>query len=172
MSLRYYSAITEEIAVISSLPSTAAPFAEAIARVLPPQISDLHQSLARWGQYGASPGPLSPERMWLDSQQQLYVGFASNQEPQPLAQTGLAAEIAAWLVLLDCWMETYVVIARARSVWTPDELAGALTFLTPAFLPPSVAKLNPNWEQVAAAVALAVADGPLAGQPNERHWKL
>lgn len=171
MSLTYYYTQNEEITSTLALPATALPFAEGIARVLPPQISDMHMSLARWGQQGMSPGTVTPQRMWLDGAQQVYFGFANGQEPQPLKQTALAAEIAAWLVLLDRWMETYVVIARARSIWAPDELAGALTFLTPAFLPSAVVQLNPNWDQVATAVAIAVADGPLSGQPNDRHWK-
>ena len=43
--------------------------------------------------------------------------------PAPIAHVGLAQELAAWLVMLDKWMETFVVIARARAVWNADELA-------------------------------------------------
>jgi len=69
-------------------------------------------------------------------------------------------------------METFVVIARARSIWTVGELGAALTFMTPAFLPARlVAQAPDNWARVALALATAVADGPLAGQSADRHWQ-
>ncbi len=153
------------------LPDGALPLEQGMERVLPPQISDSHMSLARWGHVGRSPGLIVPNRIWIDPAGEIYFSFAADAEPKRLTQTGLAAEIAAWLVLVDRWMETFVVVARARSVWTPDELAGALSFMTPAFLPPTVVEINPNWSRVAEAVALAVADGPLAGGHIDKHWQ-
>ena len=44
--------------------------------------------------------------------------------------------LASWFVLLDKWMETFVVIARARTVWSPNELATAMIFVNPLWLPP------------------------------------
>jgi hypothetical protein len=76
-------------------------------------------------------------------------------------QVGLAPSLAAWFVMLDKWMETYVVLARARTIWSVDELCSALTFLTPAFLPDKLVAHPPNnWERVAQALAIVIADSP------------
>lgn len=171
MNSIYYVAQAENLYQTPKLPQNALPLIEGMERVLPPQISDLHLSLARWGNLNLSPGEITPSRIWLVPDGELYFLFGKNAVPKPLTQTGLAPEVAAWLVLMDRWMETFVVIARARSIWTPDELASALTFMTPAFLPPAVIEVNPQWEQVAEAVALAVADGPLKGSHSDKHWK-
>jgi hypothetical protein len=84
----------------------------------------------------------------------------------------MAQELAAWLVLLDKWMETFVVIARARSIWSVQELAGALTFTSRPFLPAAIVHMPPdNWERVAQALAQAVGEGPLRGSSHlEKHW--
>ena len=66
-------------------------------------------------------------------------------------------------------METFVVIARARAVWSVQELAGALTFTSKPFLPAALVYMPPdNWERVALALATAIGDGALAdaGQPQ------
>lgn len=91
--------------------------------------------------------------------------------PAPLAQTGMSTTIAAWLLLIDRWMETFVVVARARTIWSPSELAGALTFITPAFLPAELLQINPQWDHLAQTLALAVADGPLAGNHSDKKWQ-
>jgi hypothetical protein len=84
----------------------------------------------------------------------------------------LALDLAAWLVLLDKWMETFVVISRARATWTPLELAGALRFTTPPYLPAPLTTEPPdNWTRVAHALSVAIVDGPLAGAPQDRHWQ-
>lgn len=147
--------------------------ATATGRLLPPIITSLHESLYRWQQAGLDPGPLTPDRIWIDSAGALALAFKRDQNPEPLGHVGLAPALAGWLVCLDKWMETFVVIARARSVWTPTELAGALTFTTPALLPPPLLQLPPvdNWERVARGLAVAVADGPLQGTPSNRHWE-
>ena len=105
-----------------------------------------------------------PDRLSVDPNDQLYFEFPKNTRPQPLTQIGPAPDLAGWLVLLDKFMETYVVIARARTLWTPAELAGALSFTTPALLPTTLVDTPPdNWQRVAQALAIAVADGPLKG---------
>jgi hypothetical protein len=140
-------------------------------RLLPPVVGSLNRHLWAWGQAGLSPGPLVAERVWLGPEGALGVAFASHEKPKPALQVGIAPDLAAWLVLLDKWMETFVVIARARAVWGPGDLAGALTFVAPAFLPRRLVRQPPdNWVRVAEALAQAVADGPLAGDSQDRHW--
>jgi hypothetical protein len=69
-------------------------------------------------------------------------------------------------------METFVVIARARAIWSVQELAGALTFTSKPFLPISLLYMPPdNWERVAMALANAVGDGALrGGVQSDQHW--
>jgi hypothetical protein len=140
--------------------------------LLPPLIGDLHRNFQAWDAAGYSPGPVTPERVWIGAKGALAFLFTGSAAPKPLLQVGLSPDLAAWLVLLDKWMETFVVVARARSVWSVEELGTALPFLTPAFLPPRLVKQPPdNWARVAAALATAVADGPLAGESEDRHWQ-
>jgi hypothetical protein len=81
-----------------------------------------------------------------------------------MLHVGMAPDMATWFVLLDKWMETFVVIARARTVWTPNELASAMTFVNPMWLPKSLLAQPPNnWVRVVRALAVAVSDGPLQG---------
>jgi hypothetical protein len=62
-------------------------------------------------------------------------------------------------------MENHVVLARARTVWTLAELAGALPFTSPSLLPRQLVQFPPdNWEQVARGLAAIVSDGSLAGE--------
>jgi hypothetical protein len=71
--------------------------------------------------------------------------------------------------LLDKWMETFVIVARARQVWTPDELASAMTFVNPLWLPHALVAQPPNnWERVIRVLATAVADGPLQGAETQQ----
>lgn len=142
-------------------------------RLLPPVVGSLHRHLWAWGQAGLSPGPLAAERVWLGPEGALAIAFTSHEKPKPLLQVGLAPDLAVWLVLLDKWVETFVVIARARAVWSPGDLAAALTFVSPAFLPRRLVQQPPdNWVRVAEALAQAVADGPLVGDSQDRHWRV
>jgi hypothetical protein len=137
------------------------------AQLQPPQVTALHRSLQAWGRVGFSPGPITAARVWFGEDGAL--AFAHETAPKRLLQIGLASDLAAWLVLLDKSMATFVVVARARALWQVDELAAALTFLTPAFLPRQLVQQAPNnWERVAQALAEAVAGGPLAGGPREQ----
>jgi hypothetical protein len=140
-------------------------------QLLPPLITELHRSFRAWGELGYRPGPIAAERIWFGTEGELAI--AGKAAPSRLHQVGLAPDLAAWLVLLDKWMETFVVIARARSVWNTLELAAALPFMTPAFLPPSLVAQPPdNWTRVAQALAEAVLDRPLRGQSQDRHWPM
>lgn len=148
------------------------PFLSQTGRLLPPVIGALHRNFQQWSVPGYSPGPVIPERVWFGEDGTLAFFFTGEDAPRPLLSVGLAPDLAAWLVLLDKWMETYVVLARARAIWNVGELAAALTFLTPAFLPYAVVAQPPdNWERVAQALAQAVADGPLAGGSQDLHWQ-
>lgn len=169
--MKYFSSQNNQVVEHATLPADAVPFGEGIQRVLPPQVSVLHGQIYGWGQSGLSPGPIEPKRMWLTPVGEICFAFSRNKSPQPLMHIGAAPDVAAWLVLLDVWMETFVVVARARAIWDVDALASALTFMSPGFLPSEVVSLAPNWAEMARAVALAVADGPLAGSPEDRHWR-
>jgi len=142
--------------------------------LLPPVVTQLHECLREWGEHGLSPGPITPDRVWgsIDSQNgaALSFSFDNNTEPRPLAHVGMAQELAAWFVLLDKWVETAVVIGRARAIWSTQELAGALTFTSKPFLPIALLYMPPdNWAQVAAALATAVSNDDPRGktQANE-----
>ena len=154
-------------------PAGLRPIASLHGELAPPVISQLHESLHAWGELGISPGPITPDRIWCNAEGALAFAFAQGAAPQPLSHVDMAQELAAWFVLLDKWMETFVVIARARAVWSVQELAGALTFTSPPFLPAALVYMPPdNWARVAAALAEAVGDGALAGGPRtEQHWQ-
>lgn len=129
--------------------------------IKPPLVTELHRRLRDWGDTGLSPGEIVPDRIWGDEQGALAFRFAGSTFPKPLTHVGLARELAAWLVMLDQWVETFVVVARARAVWPAAELAGALTFMTPVFLPPALQLSDPaRWERMAVALAGAVGDIP------------
>ena len=141
-------------------------------RLLPPMIGTLHRSFRAWGDIGLSPGMMRPDRIWFNNAGALTFHVRIEFEPEPLMQVGPGPDVAAWLVMLDQWMETFVVIAHARTVWSVDELASALTFLSPAFLPSRLLALSSdNWVTVAQGLALAIADGPLQGTPQNQHWQ-
>lgn len=153
-------------------PEDYRPFATVAPTLLPPQITELHRQLAAWAGVGYSPGPVLPNRIWIGPDSGLAWYFANGTRPRRLTHIGLHPTLAAWLVLLDQVMETFVVVARARSIWSPAELAGAMPFLTPAFLPPALVAAAPDqWRHLAIALASAVADGPLRGEPTNRHWQ-
>ena len=168
----YYFVEQQRLVYHEKPPAGAKPLKHNLALLLPPLVSELHASFHAWGRLGYSPGELSPHRVYLNAQGLVAFYFDDNTRPQPLPQVGVGPDLAAWLVLLDKWMETYVVIARARMTWNLQELASALSFVTPAFLPALLTAHPPtNWERVAVAVALVVADGALHGTPTNQHWQ-
>jgi hypothetical protein len=122
--------------------------------------------LHAWGELGKRPGLLTADRVWATPDGTLVVFFEEGVSPYPLYHVGMAPDLATWFVLLDKWMETFVVVARARTVWTPDELANAMIFVNPMWLPKALTVQPPkNWQRVVLALATAIADGPLQGAP-------
>jgi len=170
----FYSIVAHTVHTTPQPPSSMRPIAAMAGQLLPPTITDLHYGLRAWGEIGLSPGSILPERVWCSSDGLLAFDFAPKRTPAPVAHVGLAQELAAWLVMLDKWMETFVVVARARTVWRADELAGALSFTTPAFLPRALVYMPPdNWERMASALAVAIDDGDLTGGADHQnlHWR-
>lgn len=139
-------------------PPHSRPIATGVEWLHPPIITNLHQSFAQWTKAEISPGPVVPHRLWIDQSGKIAVRFNAD-EPVPQSAVGAGENLAQWLVLLSKWMETYVVLARARTVWTQAELAGALPFTSPSLLPRTLAQYPPDyWEQVARGLAAIVAD--------------
>ncbi|MFN8486875.1 MAG: hypothetical protein U0350_04730 [Caldilineaceae bacterium] len=170
--MSYFFVQDQELQNSTQPPVGMEPLPKRIDWLLPPLITDLHRSFKMWGATGYSPGPVSPDRVWFAKDGRLAFTFPRNAAPKKLMDVGLAPDLAAWLVLLDKWMETFVVVARARALWDVQALVGALTFMTPAFLPRALVVQPPNnWARVAQALAAAIADGPMSGAPNNRHWQ-
>ncbi len=169
----YYSIEQQRLICSKKPPLGMKPLKHNLARLLPPLIGALHTSFHAWSLAGYSPGPITPNRVYVNEQGSIAFDFDDGCRPLPVAQRGAGPDLAAWFVLLDKWMETYVIIARARMVWNLHELASALAFLTPAFLPVRLAAHPPNdnWERVAVALSITLADGPLRGTPTDQHWQ-
>lgn len=170
--MSYFSVSDDTLYHTMRPPADAARFSDGPSILLPPAITAAHHAFNAWAVAGWSPGPLTADRVWLSPRGELAVEFRGETRPATLTHVGIAPDLAAWLLLLSQGMEIFVVVARARSVWTPEVLAGALTFLTPAFLPRQLLQgAAVPWDAVAAALAQAVADGPLPGEHNDRHWQ-
>ena len=160
-----YSFVREETLVTTAQPPAGAQRLSQLGdSLLPPVITELHRSLHTWGRLGKRPGLLVADRVWATPEGTLVVYFEEGQAPYPLLHVGMAPDMATWFVLLDKWMETFVVVARARTIWKPNELASAMIFVNPSWLPPALVAQPPNnWQRVVRALASALADGPLQG---------
>jgi hypothetical protein len=160
--MSYYFVRDNELVAAYEPPKGATRLSELVDALLPPLITELHRSLHKWGTLGKRPGLLTPDRVWATPEGTLVVHFEDGQAPYPLLHVGMAPDLASWFVLLDKWMETFVIVSRARTVWTPAELASAMTFVNPLWLPKALVTLPPNnWVRVVHALAKAVADRPL-----------
>lgn len=158
----FYAIRDQTVYSMPQPPATLRPIASLRNELRPSVVAKLHESLHAWGELGLSPGVLTPDRIWCNTDGALAFSFEGDNTPRPLAHVGMAQELAAWFVLLDKWIETSVVIEHARALWTVQELAGALTFTARPFLPPALIYMPPdNWERVAAALANTVVDGAL-----------
>jgi len=143
-------------------PHLSRPIATAAEWLNPPIISILHSHFARWTTAQLSPGPVIPQRLWIDQGGTIAFRFATG-APAALPAVGAGEALAQWLVLLSKWMEIHVVLARARTVWSHAELVAALPFTTPPLLPRQLAQFPPNnWEQVARGLAASVSEGAVA----------
>lgn len=157
--------VVDEGRLISSLqpPVGLMPIVHGASMLQPQYASELHRTFSTWAAAGFSPGAITPQRVFIGPEAKLAFAFDEGELPQGLMVTvGAAPDLAAWLVLLDKWMDTGDVVAGARAVWSPLQMAAALPFITPAFLPPVLVSYPPeNWVRVARAVAvgLAPADG-------------
>ena len=170
--MAYYSIVNGVLTPSATPPKGAKPFKHQLNLLLPPLVTQLHHAFRAWSLAGLSPGPLLAKRVYFSAQGLLAFYFWEETRPKPLTSVAGAPDLAAWLVLLDKWVETFVVLARARTVWHAEELTSALPFLTPAYLPDKLVAHPPdNWEKVAQALALVVIDGPLTGTPTNRHWQ-
>jgi hypothetical protein len=160
-----YIFVREETLVTTAQPPVGAQRLSQLGdSLLPPIITELHRSLHKWGTLGKRPGLLTADRVWATPEGTLVIYFEEGQSAYPLLHVGMAPDMATWFVLLDKWMETFVVVARARTVWKPNELASAMIFVNPSWLPPTLVAQPPNnWERVVRALAVALADGPLQG---------
>jgi hypothetical protein len=130
------------------------------AAELQPLLPSLHAGLRAWADLRLSPGPIVPSRVLVDSAGQVAFRSPDDAEPLPLlVNVGAAPDVAAWIVLLDKSVETQPVVATAKQVWTHQELATALPFVTPAFLPAELLGQPPdNWLRVARALAAVAAE--------------
>lgn len=160
----YYFVHDDKLVSAAQPPAGAQRLAQMSNSLHPPIITELHRSLHKWGELGKRPGLLTANRVWATPEGTLIVHFAEGESPPPMMHVGMAPDLASWFVLLDKWMETFVVVARARAVWTPSELIAAMTFVNPLWLPQQLVLQPPlNWVRVVRALATAVADGPLRG---------
>jgi hypothetical protein len=163
--MSYYFVCDDELIATLQPPPGAVLLAHRAHELQPAAVTALHRSLRGWARAGYRPGPVIGERVWIAAEDTLAFFFGQETQPAPLLHVGQAPDLAAWLVLLDKWLDTDIVIAAARSVWSPLELAGALTFTTPGFLPrPLLAQPPDNWARVARALAYATV--ALPGEPQ------
>ena len=99
-------------------PHLSRPIATAAEWLEPPLISDLHNHFARWTSAQVSPGPVIPQRLWINQSGVIAFHFGAD-APAAIPEVGAGEALAQWFVLLAKWMEIHVVLARARTVWSP-----------------------------------------------------
>lgn len=153
-------------------PPLSRPIATAAEWLTPPLVSYLHSHFARWTAAQLSPGPVIPQRLWIDQDGRVAFRFADG-EPASMPVVGAGEALAQWFVLLSKWMEIHVVLARSRTLWPHSLLLGALPFITPSLLPRQLAQFPPdNWEQVARGLAAIIAEGAVALEKQSVNGKV
>jgi hypothetical protein len=135
------------------------PLLHARSLLAPELVAALNTSLRSWESVDLSPGPVLPQQMYINTRGDLAVHFLKRGYPRVLmANTCLAPDVAAWLVLLDKLVPTETVLGQARMVWSKADLVQVLPFVTPAFLPSTLVKWPPvNWERIARGLARIAA---------------
>ncbi|MDE0312429.1 MAG: hypothetical protein OXI52_09205 [Caldilineaceae bacterium] len=162
MALWYWYENNGSLTTSHHHPPLSRPIATAAEWLTPPIVSNLHGHFARWTSAQISPGPVIPQRLWIDRDGRAAFRFADG-EPAAMPVVGAGEALAQWFVLLSKWMEIHVVLARSRTVWPHSQLLGALPFITPSLLPRQLAQFPPdNWEQVARGLAATVAESTVA----------
>jgi hypothetical protein len=165
----YYFMTGQGLTATSAPPKGSRPFRAAIEWIEPSSLPQWHRSFQAWGKASRSPGLVSPERIWLAADKIVAFHFRGKERPTIQPAVGSHAGLAAWLVLLDKYVETGVVLESAATVWSTADLAGALAFTAPALLPASLLTMPPqNWERLARALAHQIANGSIQ-QPQEAH---
>jgi hypothetical protein len=140
-------------------PVGSRPFLEATSWLQPALLDALNRSFHAWGAAHLSPGIVTPERIWITVDGTVAFQFAKNQRPAAQSAVGAQAGLAAWLVLLDRYVDREELLSQARKQWSVNELVGTLPFITPPLLPHSLLQLSPNnWEHVARALAKVVVN--------------
>jgi hypothetical protein len=130
-------------------------------------VAALCEKMHAWGHAGLSPGAITPQRVHVGLDGALAFEFAERTGPNAVpSNVGSSPDLAGWMVLLDKWVATSVVVSSALTVWSTGELAAALPFVTPAFLPGALVDWPPvNWARVARALADVAASDGVAGEP-------
>lgn len=153
--MRFWMIAQGRLRRMVAMPQGMTPIVNIPPEQLAAEIGLLHLALQEWMRQQLSPGPLVAARVFVGAGGQLAFSADDESEPQPLmVHVGPSLDLAGWLLLLDKWVETERVLQSARAVWSAQELAGALPFMTPAFLPAELVNLPP---QNAATLARAVS---------------
>lgn len=146
-----------------AMPQGMTPIVNVEPARLAGQIETLHRAMQQWAQIEISPGPLTAARVFVGGDG--FVAFSADDESEPLplmAHVGPSQDLAGWLVLLDKWVDQERVLQSARTVWSAQELAGALPFMTPAFLPAELVNLPPqNCAEMARALSALLVQPPV-----------
>ncbi len=155
----YFFTPNRGLTATGAAPGGSRPFLQVTDRLAQKTIR-LHRSFAAWGLSQRSPGLVIPRRIWLGDDDTVIFRFEGGTRPKLQSAVGAHAGLAAWLVLLNKYVETSALLAQAQEVWSTEDLAGALAFVTPAFLPGSLLSLQPNnWERLARQLSAIVATG-------------
>lgn len=165
----YYFTTNQGLTATAAPPNESKPFRSAVEWIEPANLPQWHRSFQAWGDAHLSPGLVIPQRIWLAPDGVIAFHFGKDERPITQSAVGSHAGLAAWLVLLDKYIDTKQVIESACTVWSTVDLAGALAFTAPALLPAPLLTLSPqNWERLARALAQAVASRSLQ-RPQEDH---
>jgi hypothetical protein len=157
--MRFWTIEDGRLRRMVALPQGMLPLVHIQPARLMPHLETLHAGLRAWAEQRLSPGLVTPARTFAGSAGQLAFSAGDNEEPaRLLVNVGSSPDLAGWLVLLDKRLETTAVLQTAQQVWSAEELAGALPFVTPAFLPAELVAMAPdNWLRVARSLAASLA---------------